>query len=127
MTYACPVWWEFVCNFLTRIRKFSSSGSIEGRMVGIITRDTHVDAIRRIYEFASADNFHTRLIREIRTRLNHLHDQWRLLQTAHVSVLYALEDEDQRDSFGHLPQCRNSVFGCRFNHERTLGGSRRCW
>lgn len=65
-------------------------------MAEIIERDTYASAIHRIHAFAVADTFPASLNRAIRTRLNHLHDQWSNLRAAHIKVLHALENENQR-------------------------------
>lgn len=65
-------------------------------MAEIVIRDTHASAIARPHIFATADNFPTKLMREVRTRTSHLHDQWERLQTAHVNVIRTLDDDEQR-------------------------------
>lgn len=65
-------------------------------MAEAIARDTQAGAIRRTHEFATADDFQTRLIREIRTRVNYLHEAWRLFQKAHVVSLQAIVGAEQR-------------------------------
>lgn len=61
-----------------------------------VTCKTHADAIDRMHTFATADNFSTRLIREVRTRLNYLHDAWNNFRTAHVNILQAINEETER-------------------------------
>lgn len=63
-------------------------------MAEFAARDTHVDAIARVHTFATADDFATKLMREVRTRTSHLHDQWGRLQDAHITVLQAIGDDD---------------------------------
>lgn len=65
-------------------------------MSDVIARDVCVEAIGRVHEFATDDGFPNREIREIRTRLSYLHDQWNRAQRAHVAVLSTLHGEEQR-------------------------------
>lgn len=67
-------------------------------MTELQARDTCRNAIERVHAFANADNFPTRLIREVRTRLDHLHTQWNRMQQMHAILLErAAADDVQRD------------------------------
>lgn len=50
-----------------------------------------------MHAFALADNFPQKLMREVRTRASHLHDQWRELQKAHKELIHVTADDEQRD------------------------------
>lgn len=65
-------------------------------MAEVTARDMLVDTIARVHAFATADDFSTKLMREVKTRTSHLHHQWGLLQKAHVTVLRTLDDDEQR-------------------------------
>lgn len=55
-------------------------------MAEIIARDTYSDIIRRTHEFATHDEFPTRLIRMVRTRTSLLHRAWTDFQQAHINT-----------------------------------------
>lgn len=65
-------------------------------MAEINARDMHADSIKRLRQFTEAENFPNRLIRDVRTRLNHLHDTWEHFQRVHLEVLQVVQDEEQR-------------------------------
>lgn len=65
-------------------------------MANTADRDLQAQAIRRVNEFATAENFDTRLNRDVRTRFEHLHNAWRLFQAAHLALMKTEENEEQR-------------------------------
>lgn len=61
-----------------------------------IARKTHADAIDRVHTFATDATFGTRLNRDVRTRLEHLHANWKGFQEAHFEIMKDLNDDTER-------------------------------
>lgn len=66
-------------------------------MAEISNRELCARTIRNCEAFATSDNFNTRLIREVRTRLDHLCDAWSRLRGVHAEIVSHCDDEAQRE------------------------------
>lgn len=66
-------------------------------MALVIARDALVDAMHRVHEFVTSNDFANRLNREVRTRNDYLQQVWDNFQQAHVQLLESITDVGQRD------------------------------
>lgn len=65
-------------------------------MAEVHARDMFAAAIGRIRQFAEADDFPNRLMREIRTRISNLHHSWEQFQGVHLELLQIVQEQEQR-------------------------------
>lgn len=71
-------------------------------MTDLVDRNLSVRTIRKQLEFATSEQFGTRLMRDIRTRLDHLHNAYSNFRRAHTILASQAETQEERDGHDEL-------------------------